>query len=43
MVEPDTIETFVEAQANIKEMIGTKTKAWMEKGGEISSPSRVAR
>ena len=43
MVEPGRIDTFIEGQTNIKEMIGTKTKAWMEKGREISSPSRVAR
>ena len=42
MVEPGRIDTFIEGQVNIKEMIGTKTKSWMEKSKE-TLPCSVVR
>lgn len=43
MVELSETDKFREGQVKIKEIIRTKTKAWIESGREISSPSRVAR
>lgn len=42
MVEPGRKDKFREGQVRIKEIIGTKSKAWRERDTNLSSPSRVA-
>lgn len=43
MVEPSKTDNFREGQVKIKEIVRTKTKAWIESGREIPLLSRVAR
>lgn len=38
MVEPSRIGKFRVGQVKIKEIMGTKTRTWMESGRRIPSP-----
>lgn len=43
MVETSRIGKLREGQVKIKEIMGTKTRAWMESGRRTPSPSQGAR